>query len=109
MREEYKMYSERGLVMLLRAFKYLVDTMRARRIVWGVGRGSAVASYILYIIGVHKAVDGGRRDFEEFFDNLERKEAIMGLVRPDPVRDCGFEPLGADGVGADPNGFEGFQ
>lgn len=53
-REEYRMYSDRGLVMLLRAFKYLVDTMRARRIVWGVGRGSAVASYILYIIGVHK-------------------------------------------------------
>jgi DNA polymerase III alpha subunit len=28
--------------------------MRKHNIVWGVGRGSSVASYVLYLIGVHK-------------------------------------------------------
>jgi DNA polymerase III alpha subunit len=28
--------------------------MREKDIVWGVGRGSSVASYVLYLIGVHK-------------------------------------------------------
>jgi DNA polymerase III alpha subunit len=28
--------------------------MRKENIVWGVGRGSSVASYVLYLIGVHK-------------------------------------------------------
>jgi DNA polymerase III alpha subunit len=39
---------------LLKYLKYLVDTMRENKIVWGVGRGSSVASYALYLIGVHK-------------------------------------------------------
>jgi DNA polymerase III alpha subunit len=34
--------------------KYLVDTLRENKILWGVGRGSSVASYVLYLIGVHK-------------------------------------------------------
>jgi len=51
---EYAMYEERGLTMLLRAFVYLVDFMRANRVIWGVGRGSAVSSYLLFLIGVHK-------------------------------------------------------
>ena len=33
---------------------YFVDTLRANNVVWGVGRGSSVASYVLFIIGVHK-------------------------------------------------------
>ena len=33
---------------------YLIDLMRTNNIVWGVGRGSSVSSYILYLIGVHK-------------------------------------------------------
>jgi DNA polymerase III alpha subunit len=28
--------------------------MRSNNIVWGVGRGSSVASYVLYLLGVHK-------------------------------------------------------
>ena len=39
---------------LLRYMIYLVDFMRENDIVWGVGRGSSVASYVLYLIGVHK-------------------------------------------------------
>lgn len=40
--------------MLLRYMIYLVDYMRENKIVWGVGRGSSVASYVLYLIGIHK-------------------------------------------------------
>lgn len=53
-REEYKMFEERDLIMLLRLFIYLVSYMREKKFVWGVGRGSSVSSYILYLIGVHK-------------------------------------------------------
>lgn len=42
------------MIMLLRYMIYLVDHMRENKIVWGVGRGSSVASYVLYLIGIHK-------------------------------------------------------
>jgi DNA polymerase III alpha subunit len=52
--EELFLYQERGLFPLLQYLKYLVDTMRANNIVWGVGRGSSVASYVLFLLGVHR-------------------------------------------------------
>jgi DNA polymerase III alpha subunit len=52
--EEFIAYEEKGLLDLLRYMVYLVDFMRENNIVWGVGRGSSVASYILYLIGVHR-------------------------------------------------------
>jgi DNA polymerase III alpha subunit len=52
--EELLLFQERNLFNLLRWLKYFVDTMRANKVVWGVGRGSSVASYVLYLIGVHK-------------------------------------------------------
>jgi DNA polymerase III alpha subunit len=52
--EEIELFRQHNMTDLLRYLKYLVDTMRAQKIVWGVGRGSSVASYCLYIIGVHK-------------------------------------------------------
>jgi hypothetical protein len=52
--EELILYQERDLFDLLRYLKYLVDTLRKNNVVWGVGRGSSVASYVLYLIGVHK-------------------------------------------------------
>ena len=51
---ELLMYAERDLLDLLRYLKYFVDTLRSNNIVWGVGRGSSVASFVLYLIGVHK-------------------------------------------------------
>ena len=54
MAEELAAYEERGLIDLLRYMIYLVDFMRENNIVWGVGRGSSVASYVLYLIGVHR-------------------------------------------------------
>ena len=52
--EELIMFQERNMFVLLQYLKYLVDTMRKHDIVWGVGRGSSVASYVLYLIGIHR-------------------------------------------------------
>ena len=52
--EELEAFDERGMENLLRYMIYLVDYMRENNIVWGVGRGSSVASYVLYLIGVHR-------------------------------------------------------
>jgi len=51
---ELLLYQERDMFDLLRFLVYIVDVMREQNIVWGVGRGSSVASYVLYLIGVHK-------------------------------------------------------
>jgi len=47
-------YAELNMLTLLQYLKYLVDTMRLNNIVWGVGRGSSVSSFVLYKIGVHR-------------------------------------------------------
>lgn len=52
--DEFEEFQKRDMINLLRYMKYLVDFMRENNIVWGVGRGSSVASYILYLIGVHR-------------------------------------------------------
>lgn len=52
--EEIKLFRQHNMLDVLRYLKYFVDTMREHKIVWGVGRGSSVASYCLYLIGVHK-------------------------------------------------------
>jgi DNA polymerase III alpha subunit len=52
--KELILYQERNMFPLLRFCKYLVDTMRANNVVWGVGRGSSVSSYVLFLLGVHK-------------------------------------------------------
>lgn len=51
--EELAAFRERNMLDLLRWLKYFVDTMEKEGIVWGVGRGSSVASYVLFLIGVH--------------------------------------------------------
>ena len=52
--EELLMYQERNMFDVLKQIKYIVDTWRKNDIVWGVGRGSSVASYVLYLLGAHK-------------------------------------------------------
>jgi DNA polymerase III alpha subunit len=52
--KELIMFQERELFPLLQYMKYLVDTMRNNNIVWGVGRGSSVASFVLFLIGIHR-------------------------------------------------------
>jgi DNA polymerase III alpha subunit len=52
--EELALFKARNLFPVLQLLIYIVDTMRKHKLVWGVGRGSSVASYCLYLIGVHK-------------------------------------------------------
>jgi hypothetical protein len=52
--EELLLFQEHNLFDLLRYLCYLVDVMRQNNVVWGVGRGSSVASYVLYLLGVHR-------------------------------------------------------
>jgi hypothetical protein len=52
--QELMLYQERGLFNLLRYLTYLVAVMRENQVIWGVGRGSSVASYVLYLLGVHR-------------------------------------------------------
>ena len=66
--KELLLFQERDLFDLLRYLKYLVDTLRANNIVWGVGRGSSVASYVLFLLGVHK--------IDSLFYNLDIEEFL---------------------------------
>lgn len=52
--QELELYKKYKMIPVLKTMKYIVDTLRENNIVWGVGRGSSVASYVLFLIGVHK-------------------------------------------------------
>ncbi len=51
--DELEEFRARNMLDLLRWLKYFVDTCTKNNIVWGLGRGSSVASYVLYLIGIH--------------------------------------------------------
>ena len=65
---ELLLYQERDLFNLLRYLKYLVDVMTKNHVIWGVGRGSSVASYVLYKLGVHR--------IDSMFYKLEPEEFL---------------------------------
>lgn len=50
---EIAAYKKRRLFDVLRAVIWLINTLTVNNVIWGVGRGSSVSSYVLYIIGVH--------------------------------------------------------
>jgi hypothetical protein len=52
--QELLLFYDRDLFDLLKYLKYLVDVMKSNHVIWGVGRGSSVASYVLYLLGVHR-------------------------------------------------------
>lgn len=64
---ELRAFESRELLDLLRTVIYVMETFRERNQVWGVGRGSSVASYVLFLIGAHD-VDSIKYelDFTEF-------------------------------------------
>lgn len=51
--KEFALYKKYDLFDVLRTIIYIINTLDQNNVVWGVGRGSSVSSYILYIIGVH--------------------------------------------------------
>lgn len=50
---EMKIYIKLNLYELLQTLVYMIDVFNKKNVVWGVGRGSSVSSYVLYLIGVH--------------------------------------------------------
>ena len=66
--EELVLFEQNNMMPVLKTMKYVVDTLRKNNIVWGVGRGSSVSSYVLYLIGIHK-IDSVKYDLpiDEFF------------------------------------------
>jgi DNA polymerase III alpha subunit len=52
--EELALFEHNNMIPVLKTMKYVVDTLRKNNIIWGVGRGSSVSSYVLYLIGIHK-------------------------------------------------------
>lgn len=52
--QELELYKKHNLIILLNYLKFLVDTLRANNIVWGVGRGSSICSFVLYLIGINR-------------------------------------------------------
>ena len=65
--DELHLYKKLNLIPILRAMIYVINTLQDKNIVWGVGRGSSVSSYVLYLIGVHD-VDSVKYnlDFKDF-------------------------------------------
>jgi DNA polymerase III alpha subunit len=68
---ELELYHRNNMIPVLKSMKHVVDTLRKNNVVWGVGRGSSVASYVLFLIGVHK-VDSVKYNLpiEEFFKEI---------------------------------------
>jgi DNA polymerase III alpha subunit len=65
--DEIDAFEDRGMIPLLQWCKHFVDTCNENNIVWGVGRGSSVASFVLFLLGVHQ-VDSVKYnlDWQEF-------------------------------------------
>jgi DNA polymerase III alpha subunit len=61
--EELQEFQSRNMIDILRVLKYVVDTLHGKNVLWGVGRGSSVASYALFLIGVHK-IDSVKYDLD---------------------------------------------
>ena len=51
--QELVEFENRGLIDLLRIIIFVVDEFKNKNQLWGVGRGSSCASYLLFLIGLH--------------------------------------------------------
>jgi len=66
--EELALYEELGLLDTLRTLIYIINILEKENVVWGVGRGSSVSSYVLYILNLH--------DVDSYHYNLNIKEFL---------------------------------
>jgi Bacterial DNA polymerase III alpha NTPase domain len=53
-RFEMQLFEARDMLPVLRHLIYMVDNLRKHGIVWGVGRGSSVSSFVLFLIGINR-------------------------------------------------------
>lgn len=69
-RAELELYKKNDMFIILRTIIYIIDVFKKNGVIWGTGRGSSCASYILYLIGLHN-VDSVEYDIDisEFFKN----------------------------------------
>lgn len=51
---EMDLFEKNGMVPVIRHLIYCVDVWRTNGVLWGVGRGSSVCSFILHLIGVNR-------------------------------------------------------
>lgn len=65
---ELNEFKQRKLTDLLRFLVYFIDTVRTNNVIYGVGRGSSIASYVLYLLKVHR--------IDSFKYNLDIKEFL---------------------------------
>lgn len=52
-KEELLLFQKHNLNDLLKAIIFLINSFKDNNIIWGIGRGSSVSSYILYLVEVH--------------------------------------------------------
>lgn len=52
--KELGLFSKKHMIPVLKHLIYMVDHWRKNNIVWGVGRGSSVSSFVLYLIGINR-------------------------------------------------------
>lgn len=50
---EITFIEKHDMVNLIRTLVYVRDTLNEKRVVWGIGRGSSCASYLLYLMEIH--------------------------------------------------------
>ena len=67
-KEELQEFEQRDLSDLLRFLCYFVTLLRSNNVIYGVGRGSSIASYVLYLLGVHR--------IDSYKFNLDIKEFL---------------------------------
>lgn len=67
---ELLLFQQLEWVEVLQTIIYVINRLEEQGIVWGVGRGSSVSSYVLYVIGVHD-IDSYEYDLdiEDFLHN----------------------------------------
>jgi DNA polymerase III alpha subunit len=66
--QELEEVHNRGMTRFMQTMIYVIDVFKQNSVVWGVGRGSSCASYLLFLLGVH-IVDCVKMDIslDEFF------------------------------------------
>lgn len=66
--DELQEIRQRGMVEFIQTVIFILDELRRNSIVWGVGRGSSCASYVLFLLGLH-VIDCVKMDIsmDEFF------------------------------------------
>jgi DNA polymerase III alpha subunit len=73
--EELNLYLTYNLLDVLSVMVYIIDTFKANNVVWGVGRGSSVSSYVLYVLEVHD------------IDSVKFNLSIEDFLKPNKYKD----------------------